>query len=207
MTPKRLAYHLQLWFTEDQGYSFGVKMVLRGKTNKGDLMISKSFKKWILGGLVALVASGTFFTSFNATASDDISLILDIVDRVSPPYGRDRDRDRDRDRRDRPRPPRYGNLICSAVDRGFEEHRAHLSCRDCLRHHGECIETCEEQTTFCRGVGINRYGRAVEVAGSGADRWEAEDEVLYECRLSRLSQCRITECFLDSRTVSRRSCR
>lgn len=114
-----------------------------------------------------------------------------------------------------PPPPSYGDypdyggrVVCSAADRGWEEHlRGHDSCRDCLRHHGTCVETCSVSTHLCTGSGVNRYGRLVSIAGSGETRWEAEDNAFQECYYSRLSNCNVERCDVSNDVVSSRMCR
>ena len=194
---------------------------------KANLRIKNSVReiaqRAILGVLAAVILGGVALTSTPAQAKDrrtivDVIGIIDDRDRDPRDYDRGRDYDRDRDRRDRDRrrdrdydrrpPPSYGNLICSASDRGFEEHLSgHRDCRSCLRSHDRCIETCEEQTYVCSGVGTNRYGRSVDIVGVGATRFEAQNEIEDECYYSRLANCRILRCDIDRRAVSQRACR
>src|SRR4051812_22266125 len=49
-------------------------------------------------------------------------------------------------------PPGYG-VRCEYKDTGWEEHRPHYSCGECLSQHGNCNETCYADTWSCRAVG------------------------------------------------------
>ena len=102
---------------------------------------------------------------------------------------------------------RYDRVSCVAKDRGYEEHsRGHYSCGECLREHGECIETCSTQMSECQAEGTDRRGNRVSFAGRGDTRWSAEDQAMDRCYY-RADNCRIVRCDDRNDVVSRRSCR
>lgn len=116
----------------------------------------------------------------------------------------------DRNDRDygRPSRPGYGTQVtCSARDRGHEEHRNHRSCGECLRKHGQCIETCAVNYTVCRAEGEDRYGRRASFEGHAQSQYESQRNALYSCeRDRRFRNCRVVSCSNSSETVSRRRC-
>lgn len=98
-------------------------------------------------------------------------------------------------------------VTCVAVDRGYEEHGGgHYGCGECLRLHGECIETCSMRSTECQSQGVDRYGRAVSFLGRGDSQWRAEDEAMRACYYYA-AQCQIVRCQDRNETVSRQNCR
>lgn len=108
-------------------------------------------------------------------------------------------------------PSRYpqGRVVCSAQDRGWEEHfGGHGSCGSCLQKHGECVETCTEQREMCEVEGLDYYGRTRRYMAMGPDRWSAESEARRQCEWDRDNRsCRTISCRAENRTVSSRSCR
>lgn len=104
--------------------------------------------------------------------------------------------------------PDQGSVVCSASDRGWEEHfGGHGSCRECLRHHGDCVETCSSQNYDCRVDGYDRHGRLVSFFGRSSDQWRAQDEAMYNCRYNYAVNCAVVTCNQQQDVVSRRSCR
>ncbi|MBS1972057.1 MAG: hypothetical protein JSU04_17235 [Bdellovibrionales bacterium] len=102
----------------------------------------------------------------------------------------------------------YGNVQCTATDKGWEEHwGGHGSCGECLRKHGDCIETCSRSYYVCQAQGIDRNGRTYVSEGRADSRYQAEDEAMRACYYYRYQNCRVTNCNQNSETVSRRSCR
>ena len=100
-----------------------------------------------------------------------------------------------------------GNVVCSAADKGWEEHGSHASCRECFRKHGSCVETCSRATIECSVEGTDRRGRRTTYYGSGSDyrqaQWNADDA----CYRARARDCRPLRCDQRSEVVSRRDCR
>lgn len=105
--------------------------------------------------------------------------------------------------------PSYGGgYFCQYEDEGHEEHfSAHGSCRECLRKHGECVETCSSVTVQCRVEGRDYYGNLVSFIGVGRDRWAAENDGIRACQYNRVSNCYAVGCNQRKDIVSRRSCR
>lgn len=108
-------------------------------------------------------------------------------------------------------PPRYpqGHITCSAQDKGWEEHwSGHRSCGECVRHHGKCVETCQELRELCEVQGQDYYGRIRIYRAVSADRRSAEYEAIRQCQWDRDNRsCSIVSCRSDNRTISTRSCR
>lgn len=110
------------------------------------------------------------------------------------------------------RPPRYpggghSQVTCSATDNGWEEHwGGHGSCRECLKKHGDCVETCSIKNTTCTAEGVDYRGYKMTVQGRSEYRFDAEREAMDRCQY-RYENCRITNCSENSEQVSRRSCR
>lgn len=99
-------------------------------------------------------------------------------------------------------------VTCRADDRGWEEHSGgHYSCGECLRHHGECIETCSSTMHECRVDGYDRYGRLVSFTGRGYDQWRAQDDAMYSCRYNNASNCYVVNCQQFQGQTTRRDCR
>lgn len=120
----------------------------------------------------------------------------------------------------RPVPPRpvpgpgYGypapaRVVCSASDRGWEEHMSgHSSCGACLQHHGRCIETCKEVTYLCEVEGTNYRGVRSVFRAVGVDRYAAESEARRKCEWNRdMRSCYTLRCNTQENVVSRRDCR
>jgi hypothetical protein len=102
--------------------------------------------------------------------------------------------------------PGYG-VQCVAQDRGWEEHSGgHYSCNECLREHGECVETCSTRMTECQVDGADRSGRRISFLGRGDSRWTAEDDAMRACYYNA-QNCYVVSCQDRSQTVSNRSCR
>lgn len=110
-----------------------------------------------------------------------------------------------------PPPPHYPrpHVVCSATDRGWEEHwNGHPSCGACLQHHSSCIETCAEVFEVCEAHGQTYNGTMIAYRAAGPDRWTAEREALRRCEWDRnVRYCRVVSCQTERRTVSNRSCR
>jgi len=108
----------------------------------------------------------------------------------------------------RPNYPGYGDVTCTYTDTGWEEHyRGHNSCGECLREHGNCIETCSIDNQICEAKGYDRYGQLVTVTGESPDRWEAERRAYDSCYYRGLRDCRIEKCESREERVSQRNCR
>lgn len=107
-----------------------------------------------------------------------------------------------------PRPPDYGpGVVCKAQDRGWEEHRGgHYSCGECMRAHGQCIETCAQQNFQCEAQGIDYRGNVLRFVGEARDQYRAQDQAMRNCSNNARS-CRIVVCNNQEQVVSRRSCR
>lgn len=104
--------------------------------------------------------------------------------------------------------PGYGNIQCTAQDNGWEEHwGGHSTCGECVRKHGNCIETCSRNYYVCQVEGIDRNGRRYISEGRAESRYQAEDDAMRACYYYRYQNCRVTSCNQNSETVSRRSCR
>lgn len=107
--------------------------------------------------------------------------------------------------------PGYGQLYCSASDEGWEEHRAHGSCYECLQHHGNCDETCERVSNYysCVYNGIGYNGSAQPFYGNGYDRFEAENNAQRQCFNAGYRDCRYARCDMntDRRVEYTRKCR
>lgn len=102
--------------------------------------------------------------------------------------------------------PSYAELICRAVDNGWEEHSSgHGSCDECLQRHGSCVETCSIRFTTCQVTGRDIRGRTITLKASGDSRYDAESEALDNCR-RYLNQCSVSSCSSDSETLSRKTC-
>lgn len=100
----------------------------------------------------------------------------------------------------------YPDLVCSAVDRGSEEHwGGHGSCDQCLREHGHCVETCSVRFTTCEATGRDYRGQSITLRGHGDDRYDAERAALSYCQRN-FSDCRIASCSNSGEQVSRREC-
>lgn len=117
----------------------------------------------------------------------------------------------DHNRPPAPRPPDYnrpGNgVVCSAVDRGWEEHsRGHYNCNDCLRYHGQCVETCSRQSVRCEAQGYDRRGQLVRFVAQAQNRRSAENQAIQNCNYNA-RQCRVVGCATQDDVVSRRMCR
>lgn len=79
------------------------------------------------------------------------------------------------------RPGPGGGMRCSAQDTAWEEHfGGHRDCRECLRRHGRCIETCDFTEYSCVARGY-RWGRVIEVEEYGYDERDTEDKALWSC--------------------------
>lgn len=115
------------------------------------------------------------------------------------------------DYRPAPVPDYYerGRVSCSASDTGWEEHwSSHGSCGECLRHHGSCVERCEEIREACDVQGVDYAGRTITFTARAADRWSAEAEARRQCEWDRnMRSCVVTSCRPESQTISSRSCR
>ncbi|MBI4061955.1 MAG: hypothetical protein HY403_11035 [Elusimicrobia bacterium] len=104
---------------------------------------------------------------------------------------------------------------CGAYDDGWEEHRAHRSCSECLSVHGSCNYQCTVTVYSCVAQWVNNSG----VAGgrySGRDmddRWEAERSAISRCQDDNWNnresgRCQITEnCRESQRTTTSYACR
>ncbi|MGE0762105.1 MAG: hypothetical protein AB7N80_02385 [Bdellovibrionales bacterium] len=151
-------------------------------------MNSNTFKNlsWrsLMMGLLMLFSTPSF--------AFDLGDFLELVDAVQ---GRDRiDRP---GRPGRPDRPGRGQIFCTASDNGWEEHsRGHLSCRECLREHGSCTETCEERIDMmqCQYDGRARDGRFATFTGRGEDRREAEMDAENQCWRAGYRDCRYVRC-------------
>ncbi|WII73582.1 hypothetical protein QJS83_06815 [Bdellovibrio sp. 22V] len=98
-------------------------------------------------------------------------------------------------------------VTCSATDDGWEEHwGGHRDCRECLKKHGDCIETCSAKFYTCQAEGIDYRGYRTTIEGRGDYRYSAEREAIDRCQY-RYDNCRIVSCSETNETVSRRSCR
>ncbi|AHZ86730.1 hypothetical protein [Bdellovibrio bacteriovorus] len=105
--------------------------------------------------------------------------------------------------------PGYGRpqVSCSASDDGWEEHwSGHRDCRECLKKHGNCIETCSAKYYACTAEGVDYRGYRMTIESRGNTQYAAEREAIDRCHY-RYSNCRITSCNEKNETVSRRSCR
>lgn len=110
-----------------------------------------------------------------------------------------------------PRDPGYPGypgrgVVCRADDRGWEEHRSHRSCGECLSLHGRCIETCSISEYRCEAEGFDYRGTPMRFTGQGQDRYQAENEALRNCSYNA-SRCQIRGCQESENVVSRRECR
>lgn len=105
--------------------------------------------------------------------------------------------------------PSPARVVCSAGDRGWEEHSgAHSSCGTCLQHHGRCVETCSEVSQLCEVEGTNYNGVRSIFRAVGGDRYAAESEARRKCEWNRdMRFCRTISCRPEQRVVSRRDCR
>jgi|GEM_PF-6049799 len=104
--------------------------------------------------------------------------------------------------------PRQGDVVCEVADRGWEEHRPHYSCGECLSYHGSCVETCNEVTEVATVQGQDYYGRVFTFEGSGRSRWEAEQEARRNCEWNRdIRNCYVVSNRTATRILSRRECR
>lgn len=106
-------------------------------------------------------------------------------------------------------PRHYSKIECSAQDRGWEEHSAHGSCRECLAKHGECVETCDVKYVRVFGKGVDVYGRIGKFEGRGPDRWSALMDMQRVCDFYRLGGCENDSARPDnnfSENYSRKSC-
>lgn len=102
--------------------------------------------------------------------------------------------------------PSYADLVCRAVDKGWEEHSSgHGSCDECLQRHGSCVETCSIRFTTCQVTGKDIRGRTITLTGAGDSRYDAESEALDNCR-RYLNQCSVSSCSSASETLSRKTC-
>ncbi len=102
--------------------------------------------------------------------------------------------------------PSQADLVCRAVDKGWEEHSSgHGSCDECLQRHGSCEETCSIRFTTCQVTGKDIRGRTITLTASGDSRYEAEGEALDNCR-RYLNQCSVSSCSSDSEIISRKTC-
>ena len=155
--------------------------------------------RWLVSfGTIAMILTSGFFTQA-ANLGDLIGVILGPAERESHRPGRD---DWGYDRRGR-----YENVVCSAEDKGWEEHwGGHSSCDVCLSKHGECVESCHEQSYRCTAEGSDQTGSTQTFQAQDITRWRAEDEALYRCQ-RYLYNCRITSCQEEQQLVSRRDCR
>ncbi len=104
-------------------------------------------------------------------------------------------------------------ISCTFEDKGwFEEHRnGHGSCKECLRHHGECRKECSENQYVCRAIFIHYY-RSGERSyhGKAENRSRAKRRALRKCeRRNDLTSgyCSVRNCRNESRIISRDSCR
>ncbi len=102
--------------------------------------------------------------------------------------------------------PGRGEVVCSASDRGWEEHSAHRSCQECLRYHGRCIETCSIVNYTCEAQGYDYRGNPVRFIGEGRDRREAQDQAFRNCNYNARS-CQVMNCQTREQQTSRRECR
>lgn len=105
-----------------------------------------------------------------------------------------------------PGPGRGGDLVCSARDAGWEEHGSHNSCRECLREHGRCVETCAVVEDRCEAQGVDRRGNLVSFIGTGRGRYDAQDQAMRNCSYNA-SRCQIVRCDTAESNVTRRDCR
>lgn len=105
----------------------------------------------------------------------------------------------------------HGNskIVCAAQDKGWEEHRAHATCGECLARHGKCVETCVAKDAVVYGKGRDTYGRIAMFEGRGADTYDARRDLERVCDYYRLSRCESDSSRSDSvhsEVISRRSC-
>ncbi|MBS1972456.1 MAG: beta-sandwich domain-containing protein [Bdellovibrionales bacterium] len=102
-------------------------------------------------------------------------------------------------------------ISCSATDKGWEEHwGGHGSCGECLKKHGECIETCTATDVVVYGTGYDVYGRIAKFEGRGGDSYDARRDMQQVCDYYRLTRCESDPGKSDSTNsdvVSRRSCK
>lgn len=104
--------------------------------------------------------------------------------------------------------PGYGNVQCSAADAGWEEHAGgHYSCGDCVRWHGQCVETCREVAVECQATGSDNFGRPYTFMGRGYDQYSAQNDAVYNCQSRNFRNCYVTGCQQRQNIVSQRSCR
>lgn len=104
--------------------------------------------------------------------------------------------------------PGRGGEVCTASDRGWEEHRgAHFSCRECLAVHGECVETCRSPGQIqCEAHGVDRRGRLVAFYGVAQVQRRAERRAYDACSYNARN-CRVVRCDQTGGTETRRNCR
>lgn len=105
--------------------------------------------------------------------------------------------------------PAPARVVCSAGDRGWEEHGGgHGSCGSCLQHHGRCVETCKEVTQLCEVEGTSYNGARSIFRAVGVDRYAAESEARRKCEWNRdMRFCHTISCRAEENVVSRRDCR
>lgn len=99
-----------------------------------------------------------------------------------------------------------GNVVCRADDNGWEEHRSHRSCGECLREHGRCTETCGVTEYISEAQGFDYSGRVVKFRGEGATRYQAENEAIRNCAYNA-SRCQNVSTRASEDVISRRECR
>lgn len=113
-------------------------------------------------------------------------------------------------RYDRPyRPPGggYGRVTCQYVDEGWEEHRPHHSCQECLSLHGNCLETCYADEYSCQAVGTDSSGNTRTIEAVADEEWMAERRAYDSCYYRGLSNCHVESCDSRRHQISERSCR
>ncbi|MCB0390212.1 MAG: hypothetical protein KDD58_02920 [Bdellovibrionales bacterium] len=162
-------------------------------------------KKSVLVLISTFIVMG--FSASSAKASDGAGDFLKLIGAIIDSSDDHRDHDRDYDmrrgdgRRDR------GRVQCEASDNGWEEHwGGHGSCRECLRKHGDCIETCYSTFVQCKAEGRSRYGYRDEFKAEGQRRYLVEDRAIERCRRAGYQECRSKGCTTEKEIESRRSC-
>ncbi|MCB0356946.1 MAG: hypothetical protein KDD40_08060, partial [Bdellovibrionales bacterium] len=160
-------------------------------------------KKSILILMSTLMLSG--FSASVAVADDGAGAFFKLIGSLID----DSDHDRGRGRHDRDdyRRRERRHLECVANDEGWEEHwGGHGSCRECLRKHGDCIETCYSTFVQCKAEGRSRYGYRDEFKAEGQRRYLVEDRAIERCRRAGYQECRSKGCTTEKEIESRRSC-
>lgn len=98
-------------------------------------------------------------------------------------------------------------VTCTATDNGWEEHwGGHSSCHECKAQHGNCTETCSQESFACRAEGINGLGNSESFEAYGSDEYFTRNEALDRCYRMGGRNCRSVGCTTSSQVVSRRGC-